>query len=136
LRDTDANSEANHEAAIAALLSTRTVRDAAKKCDLSEATLYRLLQSPDFKVKYRAARRELVEQTISQLQRDGADAATALRQIVKDKKAPASVRVSAAKVILEQGIKAVELMDVLERVERLEGLLSEHKNQSPGAGRR
>jgi hypothetical protein len=73
-------------------------------------------------VKYRAARRELVENTITQLQRDGADAALALRQIVKDKKAPASVRVAAARVILEQGIKAVELVDLSERIDRLEAI--------------
>ncbi len=120
MKDLNDNLEAKHDAAITALLSTRTIRAAAKKCDLSEPTLYRLLQSEDFKTKYRAARRELVENTISQLQRDGEDAAIALRQIVKDKKAPASVRVSAAKVILEQGLKAVELIDLEERIKRLE----------------
>ncbi len=116
------NSEAKHDAAIAALLSTRTVSAAAKKCKISEATLYRLLQLPDFKTKYRAARRELVENTIAQLQQDGMDAATALREIVKDKKTAASVRVSAARVILETGIKAVELIDLSERLDRLEEL--------------
>ncbi len=120
--DESDNSEAKHETVIVALLTTRTVRDAAKKCALSEPTLYRLLQLPEFKVKYRAARRELVENTITQLQRDGADAALALRQIVKDKKAPASVRVAAARVILEQGIKAVELVDLSERIDRLEAI--------------
>jgi len=120
LKDSGNNLEAKHDAAITALLSTRTVRAAAKKANLSEPTLYRLLQSEDFKTKYRAARRELVENTISQLQRDGQDAATALRQIVKDKKAPSSVRVAAARVILEQGIKAVELIDLEERVKHLE----------------
>ncbi len=118
--DESDNSKANHAPAIAALLSTRTVRGAAVKCKLSEPTLYRLLQDQDFKAKYRAARRELVENTITQLQRDGADAAAALREIVKDKKTAPSVRVSAARVILEQGIKAVELVDLVERVEMLE----------------
>lgn len=126
----DEKSEAKHDAAISALLSTRTVRGAAKKCKLSEPTLYRLLQSPEFKTKYRAARRELVENTIAQLQQDGTDAVTALREIVKNKKAPASVRVSAARVILEQGIKAVELVDLVERVERLEEV------SQKGAGKR
>ncbi len=120
MKDETPNLEVKHDAAIAALLSTRTIRAAAKKCGLSEPTLYRLLQSEDFKAKYRAARRELVENTIAQLQRDGDDAALALRQIVKDRKAPASVRVSAAKAILEQGFKAVELIDLVERVEKLE----------------
>lgn len=120
MKDESPNLEAKHDAAIAALLSTRTVRDAAKKCKLSETTLYRLLQTPDFKTKFRAARRELVEATTAQLQQDGADAAKALREIVNNKKAPASVRVSAAKVILEQGIKAVELVDLSERLDRLE----------------
>jgi hypothetical protein len=122
LIDESDNSEAKHEAVIVALLTTRTVRDAARKCALSEPTLYRLLQLPEFKAQYRAARRELVEQTITQLQRDGADAAIALRQIVKDRKTPASVRVSAARVILEQGIKAIELVDLSERIDKLEAI--------------
>ena len=79
-----------------------------------------MVQVPKFKAKYRAARREVVENTITQLQRDGADAAATLRQIVRDKRAPASVRVAAARVILEQGVKAVELMDLSERLDRLE----------------
>ncbi len=120
--DESDNSKANHAPAIAALLSTRTVRGAAAKCKLSEPTLYRLLQDQGFKAKYRAARRELVENTITQLQRDGADAAAALREIVKDKQTAASVRVSAARVILETGIKAVELIDLSERLDRLEEL--------------
>jgi transposase len=127
LKDSGENLEAKHDAAILALLSTRSVRDAAKKSGLSETTLYRLLALPEFKAKYRAARRELVENTITQLQRDGADAATALRTIVKSRKTPASVRVAAARVILEQGIKAVELMDVQERLDRLETLLAQNK---------
>ena len=122
MRASGNNSEAKHDSAIAALLSTRTVSAAAKKCKISEATLYRLLQVPEFKTKYRAARRELVENTIAQLQQDGMDAATALREIVKDKKTAASVRVSAARVILETGIKAVELIDLSERLDRLEEL--------------
>lgn len=122
MKDSDANLEAKHDAAIVALLSTRTVRGAAKKCGISEATLYRLLQLPDFTTKYRAARRGLVETVTAQLQQDGADAAKALREIVNNKKAPASVRVSAARVILEQGIKAVELIDLSERLDRLEEL--------------
>ena len=120
MKDNNLNLEVKHDAAIAALLSTRTVRDAAKKCKLSEPTLYRLLQTPDFKTKFRAARRELVEATTARLQQDGEDAVTALREIVTDKKSPASVRVSAARVILEQGIKAVEIMDLAERLDRLE----------------
>lgn len=120
MKDNNPNLEAKHDAVIAALLSTRTVREAAKKCSLSETTLYRLLQDADFKSKFRAARRELVEATTAQLQQDGADAAKALREIVNNKKAPASVRVSAARVILEQGIKAVELVDLSERLDRLE----------------
>jgi hypothetical protein len=55
LSDESPNPEARHDAAIAAPLSTRTLREAAKRCELSEATLYRLLQSPDFKAKLQMA---------------------------------------------------------------------------------
>jgi DNA-binding MurR/RpiR family transcriptional regulator len=123
LKDAGDNSSA-HEAAIASLLRTRTIRGAAKACGISEPTLYRLLREPEFKASYRAARRELVEHTLAQLQQDGADATAALREIVKNKQSPASVRVAAARVILEQGIKAVEMIDLQERIERLEETIS------------
>jgi DNA-binding MurR/RpiR family transcriptional regulator len=123
LREINDNSEAKRDAALSALLTTRSVRAAARKCKLSEATLFRFLQEPTFKAQYRAARRELVETATAKLQAECTSSVTVLSQIARDKKAPPASRVAAARIIIEQSIKAVELMDLAERLERLEEVL-------------
>lgn len=111
--------------ALAALLSCESVAAAAKKARLSEATLYRYLRDASFKAAYRRARAEAVEHAITQLQRDCAIASKTLREVCEDVEAPATARVAAAKIILEGGLKAVELQDLAARVEELEALLRE-----------
>jgi DNA invertase Pin-like site-specific DNA recombinase len=108
------------ERAILALLSEGTTKDAAAKCGVNEATIWRWLQLTEFQERYRGARRQVVETAISQLQSDCTVAARVLREVAEDTKAPSSSRVMAARTILEQSLKAVELMDLVARVDRLE----------------
>jgi hypothetical protein len=112
--------DASQQKALAALLSCETVAAAAKKAKLGEATLYRYLADEKFKAAYRAARSELVEHSITQLQRDCAIASKTLREVCEDKQAPSSARVSAAKIIFDGAIKAVELQDLAARLEAVE----------------
>ncbi len=110
------------ERALVALLDCGEIKKAAEIAEVGEVTLWRWLQSPDFQSRYRAARRQLVETAIAQLQSDCTRAARVLREVAEDRQAPASSRVAAARTILEQSMGAIELMDLQERVERLEQL--------------
>jgi hypothetical protein len=110
------------ERALVALLDCGEIKKASETAGINEATLWRWLQSPDFQTRYRAARRQLVETAIAQLQSDCTVAARVLREVAEDRQAPASSRVAAARTILEQSIGAIELMDLQQRVERLEQL--------------
>lgn len=125
MRDLNENLDATQERALAALLSSPTVAAAAKKAKLSEATVFRYLADPAFKAAYRRARAEVVDHAVSQLQRDCAEASRTLVEVCKDRKAPASARVAAAKAILDGAVKAVELQDMAERIEALEAQLTE-----------
>lgn len=122
--------DASQQKALTALLSCETVAAAAKKSKLGEATVYRYLRDEKFKAAYRAARSELVEHSIAQLQRDCVVASKTLREVCEDKTAPASARVSAAKNILDGAIKAVELQDLTARLEEVE------RNVAPKKGAR
>jgi DNA-binding MurR/RpiR family transcriptional regulator len=113
------------ERALVALLDCGEIKKAAAAAGVNEATLWRWLQSPDFQSRYRAARRQLVETAIAQLQSDCTIAARVLREVAEDREAPASSRVAAARTILEQSIGAIELIDLQERVEMLEKMLPE-----------
>ena len=50
--------------ALAALLTSRTHKEAAGKCGLSEATIWRYLRDSAFAEHYRAARRIVVDQAV------------------------------------------------------------------------
>ncbi len=108
------------ERALVALLDCGEIKKASETAGVNEATLWRWLQSPDFQSRYRAARRQLVETAIAQLQSDCTVAVRVLREVAEDREAPASSRVAAARTILEQSIGAIELIDLQERVEMLE----------------
>jgi hypothetical protein len=56
------------EEAILALLTNRTVEDAARACNKRARTLYRWLSEPEFKTAYREARRSAFSQSLARLQ--------------------------------------------------------------------
>ena len=117
--------KSNHDKVLTALLSTKTIAEAAKRAKLSEPTVYRYLNDRNFKQRYRAARRELVESSISQIQAATEQAVETLkRNLTCD--AP-STEVRAAQIIIDAAIRGIENLDILERLERLE---DEHQKKN------
>jgi hypothetical protein len=110
------------EAAISALLTQGTLAEAASLAGIGEATLRRWLQRDHFQAAYRRARRETVSQAVAHLQRVSGEAVETLRSIMQDDQKPSSARVTAARVILEMAVKAVELEDLEVRIAALEAL--------------
>lgn len=108
------------DAALVALISEPTLREAAKKAGIGEATLWRWLQDPEFQDKYITARRQAVSQSITQLQKISSEAVETLREVMISKETPPASRVTAARAVLEMSIKAVEVEDLAVRIEALE----------------
>jgi AcrR family transcriptional regulator len=108
----------NKEKVIDALLSTSTITDAAKQAGVAEATIYRYLRDETFKNEYRNARRDVVENTIGQLQGATAQAVETLTKNLDCGNPSAEIR--AAQIILETSYKGIELIDLQMRVELLE----------------
>ena len=106
------------DAAIAALLSEPTIAEAAQKVGIGRSTLLRWLAEPEFKARYRAARRSVVESAIGRLQQATTQAVDALARNLTC--GTPAVEVGAARTILDQATKAVELVDLAERIEQLE----------------
>jgi transposase len=111
------------EKAIAALLTTDTVEQAANVAGIAESTLYRWLKEPVFLEQYRKARKAAVDQAISTLQERANKAAKALIDIAEDQEMPPSTRVAAAREILQTSIKGVERDDFERRLEALERMI-------------
>ncbi|WP_024333222.1 hypothetical protein [Desulfotignum balticum] len=122
--DTSSTLSANQLKAIKALVSHNTVAEAAEACKMGRQTLYRFMRDPLFDAELRKARRVLVNRAILSLQQSCRYAATALAQICRDDEAPPSARVAAAREILSQTMKAIEIEDIEERLQALEDQLN------------
>lgn len=110
--------EKNKEKALSALLNSPSITEAARKSGISERTFYRYLDEPEFKKEFRAARRAIVENSISQIQSATGEAVETLKQNLHCENPAVEVR--AAQIILDNAVKGVETIDFLERLERLE----------------
>ena len=108
------------ELAIAALLTHRSVEDAARAVDLNHNTLLKWLKIPAFVKEYRAARREVVNQSVARLQQATGAAGTVMLKLMADPSVPAAVRLRAAECVFDRAFKGVELEDIEERVSELE----------------
>lgn len=107
--------------ALEALLSEPTIGKAAAAAEVSESSVYRWLRGDSaFQEAYREARRESVRQAVARLQQASGAAVTVLLQLMATKGNPPAVRLAAASKVLEMAHKAVELDDVIARIEALE----------------
>jgi hypothetical protein len=111
------------ERVISALLTEPTILLASQKADVGEHTIYRWLNNPDFDKAYKKAKSQIVRHAITQIQQATGEAVQVLREIMNNIETPASSRVSSAKTIIEQAIKAVELEELVKRVEDLEQII-------------
>jgi hypothetical protein len=110
---------AKQELALQAVISHPTLKDAAGAAGVSEATLWRYRQDPEFSRRLREARREAVDHTVLRLQRVSPDAVTVLHDLMMKEDAPAAVRITAARTVLDYSIRAVEIDELRRQVEDL-----------------
>jgi tRNA A37 N6-isopentenylltransferase MiaA len=109
------------EEAIAALLTAENVEHAAQQAGIGYRTLHRWLrEDADFQQAYRLARREVVHQAQAQIQKATGRAVATLIAVMDDPLAPPGAKVTAARVILEQAVRAIELDDLEARIAALE----------------
>ena len=108
--------EQKMELAIAALLSHRSVEDAARVVGVSTHTLLRWMKQPEFRGMYQEARRLAFSQALGRLQEASGAAVTTTLKIMLDTNAPPGMRLRAAQIVLEQAAKATELENLAARV--------------------
>ena len=108
------------EEAVAALLTSRNIEEAAKSVGIVGNTLRSWMQVPEFQRAYRDARRAAYNQAIARLQQATSAAATTLLKTMVEPGTPASVRVRAAEAIFNHAAKAIEIEDIEARVSALE----------------
>ena len=109
------------ELIIKALLTHPTVREAAESLNLPESTIYNYLRKDDFKSKYNEAKRELLGQATAFLQSKVIAAISVVTNIMNDEEMSPQARLTASRTILEYSLKLTEQVDIIERLEALEG---------------
>jgi hypothetical protein len=111
--------------ALTALLSCRTVEQAAEQAKVNPATIFRWLNEDLFRSAYAEARCQIVEVALAQVQRSCGKAALSLELVLDDVQSSPSAKVAAAKIILETSVKIIELIQLEDRLARLEERLPE-----------
>ena len=108
------------EQAIAALLSSRNVEQAAQAVGIGVTTLRRWMRNPEFKKEYLQARREGLAQATARLQQSSGPAASTLLKLMVDPAMPPAIRLRAADYVLKHGIKTLQDDDLEARLAQLE----------------
>lgn len=107
-----------------ALLETPSIEQACRQADIAKNTGYKYLRDEAFMKEYRGIRRELMQQVTGKLQQASEDAVKVLEEVMNDNvDSTPSARVQAAKNILDIAYRSIEIDDIQERVEQLEGVI-------------
>lgn len=107
------------DALLLALACGASVEQAARQCGLSTRTVYRRLADPDFCRRLQKLRGEMVSRTAGTLTAAATEAVRTLLELMKSP-ASGSVRLGAARAVLELGMKIREIADLEERLARVE----------------
>ena len=118
------------DAFIAAMMSHKGVEAAAAAAGISPATAYRWLADPDVIRRLGEARRDAMQRAMSRLMEAAVGAVECLCEVQSSGESE-SARVSAARTILEQALRATELQDVQQRLDKLEAIA---KSRWKGSG--
>lgn len=105
---------------VSAVLEAETLQGAAKALSVNYSTLWRRMQTPEFRRAYLEARRQIVTQSVARLQGATGEAVEALRTVLADPNEGGNVKVQAARAVLSHALQAVELEDLEQRVSELE----------------
>jgi hypothetical protein len=116
------------EEAIIALLSNRSVEEAARAVKMAPRTLYRWLNEPVFEKAYLKARRKAFGQGTARLQQASSAAVSVMMKTMVDPGAGASTRLRAADMVYAHAAKAIEIEDIDARVSELERAAEQAKS--------
>jgi hypothetical protein len=116
-------------ALIAALAAGGTVEASAKVAGVSVATAHRRIADPGFRQRVTDARDEMVSRAVARLSATSTLAADTLRELLTARSE--TVRLSAARTVLELGMKLRETEDLAARIAALENRQGDQKAAKP-----
>jgi hypothetical protein len=106
------------EAVLTALAAGATIRQASEQTGVSERTIYRRLADVGFRQRVTSIRAGMLERAVGKVADGMADAAGTLRSLLVAE--GESVRLGAARALLELGVKLRESVELEQRLQTLE----------------
>ncbi|MBQ8358564.1 MAG: hypothetical protein IJX37_01430 [Oscillospiraceae bacterium] len=110
----------NDERIISGLLSCATIKGAAEYAGVSERTVYSRLSNPDFMKKLAAERHQLFKAHTTTLQGQIGKSIQTMVEIRDNEKTPPQIRLNASAELIRNGLKMIELIDIVDRMDSLE----------------
>ena len=110
----------NEERALSALLTSKTKLEAAEKAGITDRTMRRYFENPEFCQRYREAFAGVIESATRQAQQNLTLAISTLTEIMGNADEQATARIQAARSTLEYALKLTEQTDILEQLRELE----------------
>lgn len=110
----------NKEKLLAALLTSRTKKEAAAAAGISDRTMRSYFEDKEFCQRYREAFAGVIEDATRQAQALLMPALSTLQTVMEDEEIPAQARITAAKSIIDYSLKLTEQADILEQLRELE----------------
>lgn len=105
-----------------ALLTSRTVKEAAAKAGTTDNTIRRYMKDPEFVTVYKERVSEIMEAATRNLQQNFNAAIDRLGRIVADDEESGTNQIAAARALLDYGLKFTEFNDILSELETAEGV--------------
>lgn len=112
---------------ITAILSTATVQDAARVVGVTPRTLGYWLSQPHFQAALAAAEREQLQAIHRELRGHQARAITVLRELMDSPKSRPTVRLRAAALLLDIGLRLRQTIELEQRIAQLEQQLEQQE---------
>ena len=110
----------NKEKLLAALLTSRSKKEAAAAAGIAERTMRTYFEDPEFCQRYREAFAGVIEDATRQAQALLMPALSTLQTVMEDEEIPAQARITAANSIIDYSLKLTEQADILEQLRELE----------------
>ena len=108
------------QAALDALITGATVKQAAEAAGVSSKTVYRWLDEPGFAAEIAEARRVITNNIMAAVKSKAVQATAVLGEIMENQNASPYARVLAAKTVLDATFKVIEQAEIIARIEALE----------------
>ena len=110
----------NKEKLLAALLTSRTKKEAAAAAGISDRTMRSYFEDKEFCQRYCEAFAGVIEDATRQAQALLMPALSTLQTVMEDEEIPAQARITAARSIIDYSLKLTEQADILEQLRELE----------------